>query len=86
MRGWDVVVPPLFLCPRAPEFPRIVFAGNSSQCIKTAANEGRDYYHSLPVPILGRFLCFTLRDRHSRHLGLLPLVTHVEYSCTTLHN
>jgi len=29
VRGWDVVVPPLFLCPRAPEFPRRILIGSS---------------------------------------------------------
>src|SRR5829696_1337889 len=38
------------------EFPRIVFAGNSSRCIKTAVFEGHSYYRSLPLPILGHFL------------------------------
>ena len=27
----------------AAEFPRIVFAGNSSHCIKTAADKGHDF-------------------------------------------
>src|SRR5215208_7912134 len=38
------------------EFPRIVFAGNSSQCIKTEADEEHDYYRSLLLPILGSVL------------------------------
>src|SRR5215212_1266667 len=35
-------------------------------------------------PSPATFCPISLRDRHSRHLGLLPLVTWVEYSCTTL--
>jgi hypothetical protein len=40
------------------EFPRIEFAGNSSQCIKTAAAEGYDYSRSLPALLLGGVLPF----------------------------
>jgi hypothetical protein len=61
------------------------FGGNSSRCIKRAAVEGHDHYRSLPMPILGSILPSTLRDRHSRHLSLLPFVTRSEYSCTRLY-
>ena len=36
----------------SPEFPRIVFAGNSSPCIKTASALGHHYHHRLPAPTL----------------------------------
>src|SRR5215204_6639181 len=36
----------------SPEFPRIVFAGNSYTCIKTASALGHHYHHRLPAPTL----------------------------------
>ena len=38
------------------EFPRTIFAGNSSRCIKREVEEGQDYYFSLSVPILSSVL------------------------------
>jgi hypothetical protein len=37
-------------------FPRIVFAENSSQCIKTGMVEGYARHCSLPMSIYGRVL------------------------------
>src|SRR5215216_6677851 len=34
------------------KFPRIVFAGTSSTCIKTASALGHHYHHRLPAPTL----------------------------------
>ena len=45
-----------FWCAPPSEFPRIEFAGNSSQCIKTEADEEHDYYCSLQPRILGSVL------------------------------
>ena len=38
------------------QFPRIIFAGNSSQCIKTEAVKGHSYERSLPSSMLGSIL------------------------------
>jgi len=38
------------------KFPRIVFAGNSPQCIKPAAATGYDYYRRLIRRMLASFL------------------------------
>src|SRR4051812_23043848 len=37
-------------------------------------------------PASALLYCPNRRDRYSRHLGLLLLVTRTEYSCTTLYN
>jgi len=54
----------------ASEFPRIEFGGNSSNCIKTAASEGHDYYHSLPASTLGSVLPFQSKRTPLSLLGL----------------
>jgi hypothetical protein len=51
-----VYQPRLFFVPS--EFPRIVFAGNSSHCIKTAASEGQDYYPSPRCSSSASFLLY----------------------------
>jgi len=50
------------------EFPRIVFAGNSSQCIKLEVEERQDYYFSLSVSIFRNVLPF-----HSKRSALPSL-------------
>ena len=67
------------------QLAQIYFAGNSPRCTKTDAAEGHDSYRSLLLPNLGSVCPPSLRDRHVCHLGLLPFVTRVEYSCKTLH-
>jgi hypothetical protein len=61
-----------------PEFPKIIFAGNSSRCIKTAIYEGHQYYRSLPMLNLYSGLPSQPKKLISRHLSLLSLVTLVE--------
>jgi hypothetical protein len=70
----------------ATEFPRIFFVGNSSSCIETGALEAHGCQVSPQRSPSGAFYLQIRRDRYSRHLGLLQLVTRVEYSCTVLHN
>ena len=69
----------------ASEFPRIVFAGNSSRCIKKYANKGYDSSAASQRPFSAAVCPLSFRDRHYRHLGLLPFVTRAEYSCKVLH-
>src|SRR5215217_8118814 len=40
----------------AAQFPRIIFGGNSSHCIKLEVGEGQDYCRSHLAPILGSVL------------------------------
>src|SRR5215218_7463312 len=69
----------------ASEFPRMVFAGNSSRCIKKYANKGYDSSAASQRPFSAAVCPLSFRDRHYRHLGLLPFVTRAEYSCKVLH-
>jgi len=52
------------------EFPRTLFAGNSSHCIKTEATEGHDYYRSLSVLILASVWASQLKRSILKSLGL----------------
>src|SRR5829696_817818 len=59
-------------------FPRLVFAGNSSQCIKPPRPGGQTTTVAARCSSLASYCPPSLRDRHSRHLGLLPFVTWAE--------
>src|SRR5215216_512874 len=60
----------LIHAPHLREFPRTLFAGNSSGCIKNSGKRRRDYYRSHPAPSLGSVFASQPKRSALSSLGL----------------
>src|SRR5215211_254340 len=80
--GRGLTAPALFM---PSEFPRIVFAGNSSHCIKTGVIEGHVHHRCLHILILGGFLPSQPKRSTLPSLEIAAVCVESRISCKSLH-